>query len=233
MLEFLVVSDGVVDISFSNVVENPLLNGLEVVTAASSPGSLGAAPLDVDFGITLVGGSATETVTLSNLGFEVGDPTIEVTAVDVLGGGQFTTDFTGPITLGAGASDSFDVTFAPTTIGTQTGTLSITHDGTNTPFVVTLAGNGSNDIPVSFSQTALSGESSNNPTSLQFGPDGRLYVAQQNGQIKAYTVERNGPADYAVTATETINVINTQTPNHNDDGTLEQDRPPARSPACS
>ena len=29
----------------------------------------------------------------------------------------------------------------------------------------------------------------NNPTSIQFGPDGRLYVAEQNGTINAFTVE--------------------------------------------
>ena len=44
------------------------------------------------------------------------------------------------------------------------------------------------------------------PTTLQFGPDGRLYVAQQNGVIKAYTVPRTAANNYAVTATETINV---------------------------
>src|SRR3712207_4037147 len=46
-----------------------------------------------------------------------------------------------------------------------------------------------------------------NPTSLQFGPDGRLYVAQQNGLIKAYTVERNAANNYSVSATETISAI--------------------------
>jgi hypothetical protein len=40
----------------------------------------------------------------------------------------------------------------------------------------------------------------NNPTSLQFGSDGRLYVAQQNGLIKVFTIVKNGPGDYAITA---------------------------------
>ncbi|GAB3027830.1 Kelch repeat-containing protein [Spirosoma pulveris] len=58
-----------------------------------------------------------------------------------------------------------------------------------------------------------------NPTSLQFGPDGRLYVAQQDGIIKAFTIVKNAPNDYSVTQIETIAIIN-QIPNHNDDGTL-------------
>ena len=39
---------------------------------------------------------------------------------------------------------------------------------------------------VAFSKSSLAGETSSQPTSLQFGPDGRLYVAQQNGVIKVY-----------------------------------------------
>jgi len=70
---------------------------------------------------------------------------------------------------------------------------------------------------ISFTSSGLDGESSNNPTSLQFGPDGRLYVSQQNGTIYAYNVVRNGANDYDVTNTETINLVkNIQ--NHNDNG---------------
>ena len=64
----------------------------------------------------------------------------------------------------------------------------------------------------------LEGSSSTNPTSLQFGPDRRLYVAQQSGLIKAYTITRRSPGSYVVTATETITAIQS-IPNHNDDGT--------------
>ncbi|HXH18548.1 MAG TPA: Ig-like domain-containing protein [Chitinophagales bacterium] len=72
---------------------------------------------------------------------------------------------------------------------------------------------------VSFTSSSLAGESVYNPTCLQFGPDGRLYVTQQNGLIHAYTIGRNGANNYSVTATEVITAIQ-QIPNHNDDGTL-------------
>lgn len=75
------------------------------------------------------------------------------------------------------------------------------------------------DIKLSFAKSVLAGTSSTNPTVLQFGPDGRLYVAQQNGLIKAYTVERRGEGDYAVTATETIDALR-RIPNHDDDGSV-------------
>jgi Ca2+-binding RTX toxin-like protein len=71
----------------------------------------------------------------------------------------------------------------------------------------------------SFGKSVLHGESSALPTTLQFGPDGRLYVGQQNGLIKAYTVQRDGANDYKVTASESIDLVK-KIPNHNDDGTL-------------
>jgi N-acetylneuraminic acid mutarotase len=73
--------------------------------------------------------------------------------------------------------------------------------------------------PFGFGKSALAGASSTSPTSLEFGPDGRLYVAQQNGVIKAYTISRQGANSYAVTATQTITSIQS-IPNHNDNGSL-------------
>ncbi|HPF41305.1 MAG TPA: malectin domain-containing carbohydrate-binding protein [Phycisphaerae bacterium] len=45
------------------------------------------------------------------------------------------------------------------------------------------------------------------PTTLAFGPDGRLYVATVQGKIAAYTLDDNGN----VTATQEINTLNTAT----------------------
>lgn len=69
-----------------------------------------------------------------------------------------------------------------------------------------------------FSVSTLQGVSLSPTASLQFGPDHRLYVAQVNGQIKALTVQRVGPNNYHVTATESINLVR-DIPNYNDDGT--------------
>ena len=60
---------------------------------------------------------------------------------------------------------------------------------------------------LSFNKSALQGETSDDPTALQFGPDGRLYVAQQNGIIKIYTIVRAAANDYAVSATQTLTLI--------------------------
>ena len=68
-----------------------------------------------------------------------------------------------------------------------------------------------------FKHSALVGADLDRPTSLQFGPDGRLYVSQQDGAIKIYTVVRRRSNQYAVAAEETMRAIQS-IPNHDDDG---------------
>ena len=67
----------------------------------------------------------------------------------------------------------------------------------------------------------------NNPTSIQFGPDGRLYVAEQNGTINAFTVEIQD-GEYIATANEELLLSNDaevvkSIQNHNDDGSLSSE----------
>lgn len=57
------------------------------------------------------------------------------------------------------------------------------------------------------------------PTSVQFGPDGRLYVSQQDGLLRAYSITRTGSNQYEVASQETISLIQ-DIPNHDDNGAL-------------
>ncbi|TCU06814.1 malectin domain-containing carbohydrate-binding protein [Rhizobium sullae] len=70
-----------------------------------------------------------------------------------------------------------------------------------------------------FTQYALEGVSINNPTSIDFGADGRLYVTQQNGLIKALEIEKTTDGGYNVVSEEVITLVQSM-PNHNDDGSL-------------
>ena len=74
------------------------------------------------------------------------------------------------------------------------------------------------DVPISFDKRWLGGAGLNLPTSLQFGPDDRLYVAEQAGLIKIFTVDKPA-SDFTVTATEVIDLVNL-IPNHDDDGSV-------------
>ena len=64
----------------------------------------------------------------------------------------------------------------------------------------------------------------NNPTSLQFGPDGRLYVTEQNGDVNAFTMSLVD-GEYIATDHELLTLpggggIVKSIQNHNDDGSL-------------
>jgi hypothetical protein len=65
----------------------------------------------------------------------------------------------------------------------------------------------------------LDGASPLNPTALRFGPEGRLYVGEQNGRILAYTIDRLGSGAYRASNLEIIEGL-LDIPNHDDDGSL-------------
>jgi chitodextrinase len=68
-----------------------------------------------------------------------------------------------------------------------------------------------------FSVSTLNGATVGPVTSLQFGPDNRLYAAQVDGTIKAFTIQRSAPNNYQVTATEIITLVR-DLPNYDDTG---------------
>ncbi|GEM_PF-2267487 len=73
--------------------------------------------------------------------------------------------------------------------------------------------------PIGFLKKTINIEGLVNPTSLQFGEDSRLYVSEQYGLIKAYTIERSDVGAYTVEDEEVISVISNM-PNYDDDGSL-------------
>jgi PA14 domain-containing protein/Big-like domain-containing protein/malectin (di-glucose binding ER protein)/ASPM-SPD-2-Hydin domain-containing protein len=215
---FQVTSDATLTIDFGHVTENPAIKGIEILQASAAANQLGASPSSVDFGSTAVNTTQSRPVQLTNLGAS-GDPSISVTSASITGANaaQFSAPFT-PVTLAPGASTTVNVSFTPTSAGAKSATLNVAHSGSNTPLAVPLSGTGG-AAPVGFGKSTLAGATSSSVTSIQFGPDNRLYVAQQDGVIKAYTVTRNGANSYSATATETISLVKA-IPNHNDDGAL-------------
>ncbi len=218
---FLVSSDSDLNITFVREVQNPSVKGIEILRA---PAGLQASTGSLSFPSTIVGQSSSQPLILTN-GGQAGDPSIIIdptTASVSPGGSPFTFGFTQqtPITLAPGQSTSVTVTYSPTAATTSTASLIIPNNGPQSPLSISLSGTGATSTTISFGKSTLSGTTGlGQPTSLQFGPDGRLYVAQQNGLIRAYTIARNSANNYSVTATETITQIQ-QIANHNDDGTL-------------
>ncbi len=199
MEAFTIVSDGTIDIDFVHGIENPLINAIEIVSAEPQPNVLGVSPTALNYGNVETGTVDPQTLTLTNLG-GAGDPVITIGVLSA--SGEFSVGVPVDTTLDPGQSTTVEVSATPTTVGPKSGTLTINHSGTNTPKTVPLSADAfaPGGAPVGFSFSQLGGETSDNPTTLQFGPDDRLYVGQQDGTIKVYDVVRNGPNDYDVTS---------------------------------
>ncbi len=99
-------------------------------------GQLTLNPTSLDFGDVTVGNSSTQTVTLTNSG----TASVTISQADLTGTGFSVNSIL--LTLAAGQTTTFDVTFAPATSGSATGSLSLLSDAANSPTTLSLAGNG-------------------------------------------------------------------------------------------
>ncbi len=118
----------------SNATALPLITTL---TGVGTQPQLSATPNGLTFGDVQVGRSAALSLTLANLS------TTDVNQLVFTISGDFAANSTcGPSTLTAKSSCSITVTFAPTVLGTRTGTLTITSSDPSSPLLIPLSGNG-------------------------------------------------------------------------------------------
>jgi len=119
-----------------------------------APGSLQANPGSVSFGSILVGGSQTQTASLTNFGGS--DVTV---ALATTTGNSFNVNgLSLPLTLSAGQSVTFGVTFAPLSAGNAMGSILISSNASNASLAIPLSGAG-----------AAQGQLTATPASADFG----------------------------------------------------------------
>ncbi len=174
----------------------------------------------LSLGEVFVNGVKHGTLTFSNDGVD-GAPVINLQSIQLSGvnADAFSTDFS-PVAIVPGESHSIQITLDTSQQGAKSAKLTMLHDGLNDAIQVGLSAtvNKPGNIPVSFSKSELNTNFGiENPTSIQFGPDGKLYVAEKTGAIHVIDVTRNGKNNYSGTKIQTINHIK-NVPNHNDDG---------------
>ena len=197
----------------------------------------------LDFGIVDAGETVSRHLVLTHNGDASSQPlTINSIFLDELDEKSFSSSFRGPATVFPGESYTIEISFSAPDSEKTVGSLFIDHSGAGGTQHIVLRGNGNaSDSIVSvdsgnstkdvklplittratpaFGKSQLSGIGNITPTSLQFGPDGRLYAADLSGEIKIYTVHRNASNQYSVVSVETLNHIkNIQ--NHNDNGSI-------------
>lgn len=185
----------------------------------------------LDLGSVETDQNKSQTLTLTNDG-GANYPPINIYNVLLSGDSPdaFNSNFNNVVTINPGASHKITVTLNSGVAGNKAALLNIEHDGSNPSLKVTLAGKVTlpepepedDEDPVDtinpeFQTTKLTNASPKKPTSLQFGPDGKLYVAERDGYIKQYTVNRVNKNTYNVTDTNQIDLVQKIT-NHDDDG---------------
>lgn len=149
-------------------------------------------------------------------------PVVNVTAIALSGinADVFDIDFQ-PTTLQPGEELEIDVSLDTSVIGFKSATAEVFHDGRNGAIQIALEAtvNEPQAVPVNFSVSNMDlSFDFDKPTTLQFGPDGKLYVGELDGYIHVLDVTRNGADDYSAELDTTIDLI-VDVQNHNDDGT--------------
>jgi len=114
-------------------------------------GQLTLSPLTFNFGNVVVGVSQSTPVTLTN----VGGSTVNVSQATISGSGFSVSGLNVPLSLAAGSSASFSVIFDPASAASDSGTLSITSDASNSSLSMTLSGTGVTDGTLSLNPASV------------------------------------------------------------------------------
>ncbi len=141
------------NISILSNASNPTLN-IALSGTGVSQGTLGANPTTLSFGTVTVGSNKSLSETVTN----TGGSSVTISQVSATGSGFSLSGITAPVTLNAGQSTTFTVTFAPGSASGASGNVSIISNASNSTLNIALSGTG-------VSQATLGA----NPTTLSFG----------------------------------------------------------------
>ncbi|MEX2592749.1 MAG: malectin domain-containing carbohydrate-binding protein [Anditalea sp.] len=134
------VTDGALNLTFTELVDNPKVSAIEIIAASTANGIV-ANPTALQFNLQTAGTSSEpKAITLTN-----NEPSaVEVTSFTITGdnGSEFAHDFTGPVTINAETSTAFNITFTPVSTGVKSAQLEVTHTDTTPPLIIDLSGEG-------------------------------------------------------------------------------------------
>lgn len=184
---------------------------------------------EIDFGSIAPGEAESAILVFTNVGApESGNIVINNLFLDELDSKYYSLSTNASIKLAPSESFELVIGFEPRKLGAMPGRLTVSHTGKSGVDTIDLYGEGAdipslssaNPISFPFGKSSLANFDGGKPTSLQFGPDGKLYVAFMDGEIHVMDIERNAANDYVVTHTDEITLVKNIV-NHNDDGSIQ------------
>jgi hypothetical protein len=129
---------------------NPTLN-IGLSGTAVAPGALSANPSSVGFGSVQTGSNKTLSASVTNSG----SSSVTISQVTASGAGYSVSGITPPVTLSAGQSYTFSVTFAPTVSGSASGAVSVGSNATNPTLSIPLTGTGTTPGSLAVTPSAI------------------------------------------------------------------------------
>src|SRR5277367_3572288 len=160
----------------SNAPGSPLVIGLSG-SGTASQAQLTISPASVAFGSVSVGSTGSQTVTLTN----PGNAALTVSQAIPSGTGFSMSGASMPMTINAGGSASFTAKFSPTTVGSNTGGISIVSNAPGSPATIALSG------------TGIEGQLGASPSSVNFGS-----VAVGSTGSQSITLTNSGSASVTI-----------------------------------
>jgi hypothetical protein len=140
----------------SNATNSAASVALTTVASVSPSAVIALSPTSLNFANVTVGSSSTKSVTISN----TGSASLTISQIAPTGVGYSVSGFALPLTVAAGATTSFTVSFAPSATGTAGGGVSLVSNASNSPASLPLSGTGA-AAPVA--------QLSANPATASFG----------------------------------------------------------------
>jgi hypothetical protein len=181
----------------------------DVQATVPSSSQLNVSPTSLTFGSITVGSSAPQAATLTNSGPDA----LTVSQANVTGTGFSISGLSLPLTVAAGQSATFTVTFAPNAAGSATASLSVVSNATNSPATVSLSGTGAglslaaSPASLSFGNVVLGSTSS--PQTVTLTNTGTASVTVSQANVSGTGFSLNGlslPLTLTAGQTATFNV---------------------------
>jgi hypothetical protein len=151
--------------------------------------SISVNPATLAFGNILVGSNKQMTVSISNPGKQ----SLSLSKATLTGTGFTMSGLTTPLTLAAGKSSSFTVTFHPAVAAVESGSISLSSNAPNSPFKISLSGTGTQPLisvvpsPVSFGNVSV-GLTNTQTVAINNSGTGDLTVTQSAGPGTGFSV---------------------------------------------
>jgi len=177
---------------------NPTLS-VPLTGTGTLPGQLTVTPSSLSFGSVVVGTTQNQTGVLS-----AGSAAITVSSVGVSGSQFSVSGISLPVTIAAGNSLSFQVTFAPQTSGTASSNVTFVSNATNSPTAQSLSGSATSaqhSVALSWNTSTSSNVAGYNVYrgTVSGGPYTRINSALDTTPFSTDTTAQSGQTYYYVT----------------------------------